>query len=89
MVPSSMGKIKYKQEPEFYYLKNRNTTLGFAGSSEGKESALQCRRPILIPGWGRSLGEGHGNPFQYSCLENPMDKKAWRAIVHMVAKSRT
>ena len=84
-----MGKIKYKQEPEFYYLKNRNTTMGFPGSSEGKESALQCRRPILIPGWGRSLGEFHGNPFQYSCLENPMDRKAWWAIVHTVTKSRT
>ena len=33
----------------------------------------------LIPGWGRSLGEGHGNPLQYSCLENPMDTGAWRA----------
>ena len=42
-----------------------------------------------IPGLGRSPGEGHGNPLQYSCLENPMDRGAWRAIVHGVAKSRT
>ena len=41
----------------------------------------------LIPGLGRSLGEGHGNPLQYSCLENPMDRGAWRATVHGTAKS--
>ena len=41
-----------------------------------------------IPGSGRSPGGGHGNPFQYSCLENPMDRGAWRAIVHGVTKSR-
>ena len=43
----------------------------------------------LIPGSGRFPGEGHGNPLQYSCLENPMDKGAWRATVHRVAESRT
>ena len=42
-----------------------------------------------IPGLGRSSGEGHGNLLQYSCLENPMDRGAWRATVHRVAKSRT
>ena len=42
-----------------------------------------------IPGLGRSLGEGNGNPLQYSYLENPMDKLAWLSIVHRVAKSRT
>ena len=41
----------------------------------------------LIPGLGRSLGEGNGNPLQCSCLENPMDRGAWRAAVHGVAKS--
>ena len=41
----------------------------------------------LIPELGRSLGEGNGNPFQYSCLENPTDRGAWRATVHGVAKS--
>ena len=40
----------------------------------------------LIPGLGRSPGEGHGNPFQYSCLENPMDRGAWQATVHRVAE---
>ena len=43
----------------------------------------------LIPGSGRSPGEGNGNPLQYSCLENPMDGGAWWAIVHGVTKSRT
>ena len=42
-----------------------------------------------IPGLGRSLGGGHGNPLQYSCLENPMDRGAWWATVHRVAKSQT
>ena len=42
-----------------------------------------------IPGSGRSPGGGHGNPLQYSCLENPMDRGAWRATVHRVAKSQT
>ena len=41
----------------------------------------------LIPGWGRSSAEGNGNPLQYSCLENPMDRGAWRATVQWVAES--
>ena len=41
-----------------------------------------------VPGRGRSPGEGHGNPLQYSCLGNPMDRGAWQATVHGVAKSR-
>jgi len=43
----------------------------------------------LIPGWGKSPGVRNGNPFQYSCLGNPMDREAWRATVHAVAKSWT
>ena len=43
----------------------------------------------LVPGLGRSPGRGHGNPLQYSCLENPLDRGAWRATVHEVTKSRT
>ena len=42
-----------------------------------------------IPGWGRSPGGGHGNPLQYSFLENPMDRGAWRAAVHSDKQSRT
>jgi len=41
----------------------------------------------LIPGWERSPGGGHGNPFHYSCLKNPMDRKAWWVIVHKITKS--
>ena len=51
-------------------------------------SCLQCGRPGLIPGSGRSPGGGHGNPLQDSCLENPMDRGAWQATVHGVIKSQ-
>ena len=57
--------------------------------SDGKASAYNAEDPGLIPGSGRSSGEGNGNPLQYSCLENPMDEGAWWAAVHGVAKSRT
>ena len=50
---------------------------GFPGGSEVKVSASNAGDPGLIPGSGRSPGEGNGNPFQYSCLENPMDGEAW------------
>ena len=43
----------------------------------------------LLPGWGRFPGGGHGNPFQYSCLENPMDIGAWQAMVQRVTKGQT
>ena len=62
---------------------------GFLGSSDGKASAYNEGDLGSIPGSGRSPGEGNGNPFQYSCLENPMDGGAWYATVHGVAKSRT
>ena len=51
-----------------------------------KESACNARDLDLIPGLGRSPGEGNGNPLQYSCLENPMDRRAWEAIVCGVAR---
>ena len=59
------------------------------GGSVGKESACSAgddRTPGSIPGSGRSPGEGNGNPLQYSCLENPIDRGAWRAMVHGVAR---
>ena len=62
---------------------------GFPGSSEGKESACSVGDPGLIPELGRSPGEGNGNPLQYSCLENSMERGAWRVIVHAVAKTQT
>jgi len=52
-------------------------------------NAGDIREVGSIPGSGRSPGEGHGNPLQYSCLENPMDRGAWQATVHRAAKSRT
>ena len=55
-------------------------------SSVGKESACNAGDLGSIPGLGRSAGEGNGNPLQYSCLENPMDRGAWQAAVHGVAR---
>ena len=63
--------------------------IGFPGGSDGKESTSNVGDPGLVPGSGRSPGRGNAYPLQYSCLENPMDRGAWRAIVHGVAKSRT
>ena len=62
---------------------------GFPGAHSGKESACQAGDGSSIPGLGRSSGEGNGNPLQYSCLGNPMDRGAWWATVHVFAKSRT
>ena len=61
----------------------------FPGDPDGKESACNEGDPDSIPGLGRPPGGGHGNPLQYSCLENPMDRGAWQAIVHRVAKRQT
>ena len=66
-----------------------NKTMGFPGGSEVKASASNTGDLGSIPGSGRSLGEGNGNPLQYSCLQNPMDGEAWSATVHGVAKSYT
>ena len=60
--------------------------LDFPGGSDGKESACNSGDLGPIPGLGRSPGEGNGNPYQYSCLENPMDREAWQATVHEVAE---
>jgi len=65
------------------------TEKGFPGGSNSKESACNVGDPGLIPGYGRSPGEGNGNPLQYSFLENSMDRGAWQATVHRVAKSWT
>ena len=63
--------------------------LSLPGGSNHKESACNAGDLDSIPGSGRSPGEGHGNPLQHSCLENPMDRGAWWATVHGVAKSWT
>ena len=65
-------------------------SIGVPGGTSTKESACQpnVRDTGLIPGWGRSPG-GNGNWLQYSCLESPMDRRAWRAGVHSIAKNQT
>ena len=62
--------------------------LGFSGGSDSKESAYNSG-DLQIPGSGRSPGGGHGNPLQYSSLENSVDRGAWQATVHRVAEGRT
>ena len=61
--------------------------LDFPGDSYSKESACNAGDPVLIPGSGRSPGEGNSKPFQYSCLENSMERGAWWATGHGVTKS--
>ena len=65
------------------------THLGFPGGSDGAEYACNAGDPCPIPGSGRSLGEGKGNPLQDSCLENSMDRGAWRAMARGVTESDT
>ena len=62
---------------------------GFPGGSDSKASACNVEDPGLIPGSGRSPGDANGNPLQYSCLENPLGRGAWWAIVYGVIKSWT
>ena len=97
------GMAKKKKRREVYLFGNTNKVItelktfrsvsyrieGFPGGSEVKASASNAGDPGLIPGLGRSPGEGNGNPLQYSCLENPVDEGAWRATVHGVTKSQT
>ena len=68
---------------------HRVINMGFPGGSDSKESTCNARDPALILGLGRSPGEGNGYPFQYSSLENSMDRRAWQATVHGVSKSQT
>ena len=63
--------------------------VGLPCGSDCKESAHNAGYPDLIPGLGRSPGEGNGNPLQYSCLENPMGRGTWWATVHGVAQNWT
>ena len=77
----------YTERSLFFYLTTLILPLlGFPGGSEVKASAYNAGDAGSIPG---SPGEGNGNPLQYSCLENPMDREAWQATVHGVAKSWT
>ena len=66
--------------------------VGFPGGTSGKESTRQRRghkRREFDPWTGKILGGGHGNPLQYPCLEDPMDRAAWWATVHRFTKSQT
>ena len=65
------------------------STWGLPGGSSGKESACNAGDADSVSGWGRFSGEGNGNPLQYSCLENSMDRGAQWATVHGVTKSQT
>ena len=70
-----LPKVYYSVD-ELHYL---FVSCDFPGGSDGKASAYNVGDPGSIPGSGRSPGEGKGNPLQYSCLENPMDRGAWQA----------
>ena len=63
--------------------------MGFPSCSDGKASAFNEEDQGSIPGSGRFPGEGNGNPLQYSCMKNPMDRRAWWSTVYEVAKSQT
>ena len=63
--------------------------MGLPSGSDGQESACNAGDLDLIPGLGRSPGEGNDYALQYSCLENSMDRGAWRATVHGIARSQT
>ena len=68
--------MKINQQPSEAYFSHAHL---FPGGLDGKESAYNAGDLALIPGLEDSSGGGHGNPLQYSCLENPMDRGAWRA----------
>ena len=67
----------------------RTKATGLPRWLSGKGSACTVTDPGSIPGWGRSPGEGDGDPLQCSCLENSIDREAWQVIEHAVAKSRS
>ena len=69
----------YLHSLSFSLLISKNDVMGFPGSSDGKESACNLADQGSIPGSGSSPGEENGNPLQYSCLENSMDRGAWQA----------
>ena len=89
LIPETWINLSIIALSEKIQLPRKNTScmiLGFSGGSEVKASACNVGDLGSILGSGRSPGEGNGNTLQYSCLENPMDRGAWWAIVHGVAK---
>ena len=77
-----------REERNTFYRKT-STDWDFPGDSVVKNPPAKAGDAGLVPGSGRSPGEGNGNPLQYSCLRNPMDRGAWWATIHRVAKSQT
>ena len=82
-------RIRWPKYWSFSFSISPNIYSGFPGDSEDKASARNAEVLGLIPRSGRFPGEGHGNPLQYSCLENSMDRAAWRATIHGVTESQT
>ena len=84
--------VKRKEEKERKQMGKKGpltTVWGFTHGSVVKNLPANGGDAGLIPGCGTSPGEGNGNPLQYCCLENPMERGAWRATVHGVAKCQT
>ena len=92
-VLSSTGQGFYRMSLNFNFssvvLMFRLGVMGFPGGSDGKESACNVGDPGLILGSEKSPGKGNGNPLQYSCLENSMDRRTWQATVHGVTQLKT
>ena len=89
MIPKSNLKYAEKMFLEVSFLLLSLSLPDFPSGLEGKASACNEGDRGSIPGSGRSPGEGNGNPVQYYCLENPMDRGVWQATVYGVAKSQT
>ena len=81
--------VRFQWKIFFFFFNLSRFLTGLSLWLSGKESVFDAGDSGLIPGSGRSSGEGHGNPLQYSCLENPRDRGAWQAPVPGVTKSRT
>ena len=89
--------MAWKMDTFFLILYFSPSNLTLIGSNRASQVVLVVKNTAaragdirdlgLVPGWERSPGGGHGNLFQYSCLENPMDREVWRAAVHRVTKS--
>ena len=87
-----LGNLQASNDTAMNKWKKPLSTGHFPSGSMVKEATCNVRDPgdvSLIRGWGRSPGGVNGNPFQYSCLENPRDRGAWRATVYSVTKNQT
>ena len=88
-MPLYMCHWVFPKNKNFFFINHSMIIKGFPGDSDGEESTCNAGDLGSLPGLGRSPGGGHGNPLQYSCLENPMDRGAWWATFHGVSKSWT